>query len=1186
MVNKTKFYKTKVALAVVLSLGLAACGDSDGDEGSTSTSVSDATQNSTSEQHALTGTVSGKVQDTNGRPVAGAMVYFMGKETTTDAGGNYVFADVLVTNLNGNNDNGTGNEADEIPSSLTVTITGPAGYLSAVVNVTPQAVVNNTGTNTADGGSADVTASTFIDGFAAEAGVAVIAEENSMVTGYLRIGNATPAAGETVYLDFTGYSSTNTTLAGSAGGTAGAAVTITPGEYSAVTAADGSFTFENVPADSAFVLGVKGKTITTADTDTTSNGSNNSGNGAGDTDGAITVATPFEQDENFVGTFEIIDNEFAVEVDAEYNPWVASVNGVLNPTVGVGDTGGTDENGDTVTYGDLDEGINKEITINFSEPLNTTKFDVTKVKVAEVGGSGTYFDVTPTLSPDGLSLTVVFAEELAPGTKFTVFISQASSIDEDGNALNVVRNVTNASVATNPAPYTTGSDTVIVFDDLNDVTTKANYIEVNLCTFLDGNAGVEGATAAQVFDESTTFDAGTIGLQGYSDAFRDAEDSEVNGGAVNNLGGDIAQLNGQEAQTSAKLKALGDAVLTVIGDGELLDEVDADFPWITVKTGDAASYSINKDVKKADDSVITANTVINASSNSVNFGDDHGVDGVVDGQSSASVKVTFMDDFGVADASETVTLIDALPPVTVLQENYNLYSVTGYDQILSTAGEANYGDGGEVVNDGLSATAGNPLIWIQPRHLQQKGLNNAAPSRSATNTYGSLTNLSARVDTDENASDMDGSTFIQNRPTYDATAYTAWAAIPVTNEIGVDFSENIALTTAAPSTSGISTGLSGYLANNNVLKNVDNDDVHADLVQVTVANVMTLANVDNTGFIDFVAAVRDTSTSENVATAATNAKVIFRDAMPPLMTNATWNGTNLTMVFNEAVTFHPTDTTSVTLVHPNSAVPDVSVTLDPTVVATAHTGFTLSDDKKTVVVNTTGLATIAGVFAGDITANDPTVDEYFYDDGGNSTADDQHTLIRWDRINDANGNNWNTFTVNGPDADGSQAASDTTFAERYQVEAPQFLAVNELGAFTVAPQNIIGLDANGNLDVDGNFTLTLDFTHPIDVDLFDGADDIIQETELAGLFYFDIDNSNTRDSAGADANPATLSDNEDIEPAIDDISISNNNQRITISIDRDNNQFTVGNAYIRMSTDVVSSFIATETVQQDFNIRN
>lgn len=1164
MVNKTQFYKTKVALAVVLSLGLAACGDSDGDEGSTSTStsVSNATNPIVETQNALKGTISGKVQDTNGRAVAGAMVYFMGKETTTDAGGNYVFADVLVTNLNGNNDNGTGNEADEIPSSLTVTIMGPAGYLSAVVNVTPQAVVNNTGTNTANGASADVTASTFVDGFAAEAGIAVIAQENAMVTGYLRTGNATPAAGETVYLDFTGYSPANATLAGSAGGTAGAVVTITPGEYTAVTAADGSFTFENVPADSAFVLGVKGKTISTADTDSS---------GVIATDGAIAVATPFEQDENFVGTFEIVDNKFAVEVDSEYNPWVASVNGVLNPTVGVVDGG--------ITYGDLNDGINKEVVINFSEALNTTTFDATKVKVAETGGQ--YLTQTSTLSADGKSLTVVFDTELAPGTKFTVFIDQASSIDDEGNALNITRNITNAAVDTNTPPYADGSVTTIVYDALSPITTKAKYIQVNLCTYIDGSTGVEGATAAQVFDESTSADGTTTGLQAYSDAFRDAENSEDNGDGTAT---DIAQLNGQVTETSAKLKALGDAVLGVIGAGETIDDVDADFPWVTVFTGTASKYSINKTTQDTVDTAVAANTVFTATSSTKANGADHGVDASKDGD---KIKVTFMDDFNVAAASETVTLIDALPPVTVLQENYNLYSVGGYAQILSTAGEADYGDGGEISNDGTSATAGNPLIWIQPRHLQQKGTNNAAPLRNATNTYGSLLNLSGRIDTGETATDMDSSTFILGRPTYDATGYTAWAAIPVSNEIGIDFSENVATTTTAPSPTGISTGLSGYVANNNVANNVDGQPLAlgADLVQVTVANIMTLANTDNTGFLDFVGAVRDTSTSENVATAATNAKVIFRDAMPPLMTKAGWNGTNITMVFNEAVSI--TSTTTVTLTHPVTGADQV-VTLDPSVAATSNTGFTMSADNKTVTVNTVGVAGISGFFAGDTTANAPAEDEYYYDDGGNSTADDQHAIIRWDNINDANGNNWNTFTTGVADADGN-GATFTGYAARYQVEAPQFLAVNELGTFTVSPQNIIGLSANGAQDADGNFVLTLNFSHPIDVTNATGIDTsndgIIQENELAALFYFDIDGNNTLDADGVD-NVAGNSDDEDIVTGIDDLALSNNNQTITISIDRDNLAFTVTTAYIRMQLPVTSSFIATETILQDFNIRN
>ena len=1072
MVNKTQFNKTKIAVAVVLSLSLAACG---GDDGSVSTTTAEtaATQNTTSNQNSLTGTVSGKVQDTNGRAVAGAMVYFQGQETTTDAGGNYIFSNVLVTNLNGNNDEGNGYEDDEIASALTVTVTGPTGYISAVVDVTPQAVVNNTGgSDNDDTVGSIVTASTFIDGFIAEAGVAVIAEESAMLTGYLRVGNATPAAGETVYLDFTGYNGSvfvGNTTSGSAGSTAGSSVTLTPGEYSAVTAADGSFTFENIPADSTFALGVKGKTITPADTDTTFNGSFS---GVNSTDGAIAVGTPLEQDENFVGTFEVIDNQFAVEIDPDYNPWVASVDGVLNPTVGIVDGG--------KTYGDLNDGINKEVTINFSEPLDVLTFDATKVKVAETDEAYLATD-SVTLSPDGLSLTVVFTEELAPGTKFTVFISQASSVDAAGYALNVNRTAQNFPFYTN-ADIFGGSNTPIAYDALSNITNKAKYIEVNLCTYLDGNSGVAGATASQVFDEDTAEDAATIGLQSYSDAFRDAEDSEDNGDLN---ASDVAQLNGQ-ADTAAKLKALGDAVLTVQNIGETFDDVDVNFPWVTIFTGNASTYTLTTGVAdgnvvtNADDSVVpyaslTTTGAISANPLTAAFGADFGIDGAEDGD---QVTVSFMDDFGVAASSQVVTLIDALPPTTTLQESYNLSAAApAYGKILSTAGEADYGNGGEVSNDGSSAEVGNPIIWVQPRHLQQKGLGNAQPSRDSLNTFGTLSDLSARLDTGETG--FTTATYIDNRATYDATAFTAWAATSVSNEIGVDFSEDIGLTTTAPVQTGITAGLSGFVVNNNVTTDVDSNPLvnDADLVQVTVANVMTLANADNGGFVDFVGAVRDTSAAENTATADSNAKVIFRDAMPPLLTAAEWDGTEIVLTFNEAVAINAA--TTITLVNPTAPGTTVTVTLDPSVLATADTGFALSNDDKTVTVNVSGTAGINTVFEGSTSADQ----EFFYEDGGN-TGDDQHAIVRWDNITDATAaaNKWDTFTVAAADAAGSQANTGTTFAARYQVEAPQFLMVNGVGSYQYSVSTAGYLDVAGAAgDDDGTVTYTITFSHPVDI---------------------------------------------------------------------------------------------------------
>ncbi len=1067
MVNKTKFYKTKVALAVVLSLGLAACGDSEGDAGSTSssTTTSDATQPIVEDRSELRGTISGKVQDTNGRPVADAMVYFAGQETTTDAGGNYIFSDVLVTNLEGNNDEGNDIDDDEIPSLLTVTVSGPEGYISAVVTVEPQAVVNNTGGSDNNDGAvgSDVTASTFVDGFIAEAGTAVIAEENSMITGYMRTGNDTPAEGVTVYLDFTGYNSA--TQSGVTTGTTGASVTLTPGEYSAVTAADGSFTFENIPADSEFVLGATGWTISTADTDGAVLG----------TDGAFTVATTLEQDENFYGTFELVSNDFAVEVDSEYNPWVASVTGVLNPTVGI-----TPGGGDPLVYGDLNDGINKEVTINFSEALDTTTFDASKVKIAETDGQ--YLEAVSTLSPDGLSLTVVFTEELDPGTKFTVYILQSKSLDDEANALNITRNITNSAVDTNTPPYTDGSVTTIVYDTLESIN-KAVYVKVSLCTFEDGVSGVEGATVAQEFDEDTAQDGDTSALQAYSDAFRDAESSETNGNANDN---DIAQLNG-DSLTATKLDALGDAVLVAKGGVELMDEVDTNFPWITIDSGNAATYTIDTDVQQTDDTNQASGTVFNGSTSMI----DHGVDGAEDGD---DIEVTFMDDFGVAAAQVEITLIDAVPPVTVLQENYNLYSVAGYDQLLNTTdAENDYGQGGEVSNDGTSAEAGNPIIWVQPRHLQQKGTNNAQPTRDSLNTFGTLSNLVPSLDTGETG--FTATTYIDNRATYDADAYTAWAATSVSNEIGVDFSENVATTTTPATETGITAGLSGYTANNNVLLNVDGGASNADLIQVTVADVMTLANVDNTGFIDFVGAARDTSDSENVATADTNAKVIFRDAMPPLVTAAEWDGTEIELTFNEAVSI--TASTDITLVNPTAPGTTVTVTLDPAAVAGAAESFVMSNGNTTVTVNVTGTAGINTVFEGSDTADQ----EFFYEDGGN-TGEDQHAIVRWDAITDATtgANKWDTFTPAAADAAGSQANNLGVFANRYQVEAPQFLMVNGVGSYNYTVSTAGYLDAGVNGDDDGTVTYTISFSHPIDISASDGEFADAIETFVTGGF--------------------------------------------------------------------------------------
>lgn len=502
--------------------------------------------------------------------------------------------------------------------------------------------------------------------------------------------------------------------------------------------------------------------------------------------------------------------------------------------------------------------------------------------------------------------------------------------------------------------------------------------------------------------------------------------------------------------------------------------MDADFPWITVFTGTASTYTIDTIVTAADDTTTAANNVFTASATTAEFGADHGIDGAEDGD---EITVTFMDDFGVAAADVDITLVDTVPPTTVLQESYELANANAiYGQILATAGEADFGNGGEVSNDGSSAEVGNPVIWVQPRHLQQKGIGNAEPSRSSVNTYGTLSNLTPSLDAGETG--FTSTTYIDNRATYDASAYTAWAAVPVSNEVGIDFSEDVALTTTAATTVGITAGLSGMLVNNNVTLDVDGgtNAQPADLVQVTVADIMTLANTDNGGLVDFVAAVTDTSDSENPATADSNAKVIFRDAMPPFMTSAEWDGTEIVMTFNEAIAIDTS--TDITLLNPTALGTTATVTLDPAVDADLNTGFTLSNDDKTVTVNVSGTANINTVFVGSDSSNS----EFYYEDGGN-TGDDQHAIVRWDIITDATTtrNNWNTFTENGPDTAGSQAQTSTSFTGRWNVEAPQFLMVNGVGAYSYSVATSGYLDTGAAGDDDGTVTYTITFSHPIDL---------------------------------------------------------------------------------------------------------
>lgn len=1053
MVNKTKFYKTKVALAVVLSLGLAACGD---EEGSTSTSQStaDASQPGSVNQQA-SGSIQGVVLDTNGTPVVGATVTTAGMVATTDTSGSYKFDGVQVANVAGADAN-TGHEP------FVIVIQSPEGYAStATVNVAPNAQIDadNTGTT----GTTGIPLTTFIDGFLAQADTAVIPKMESTVEGVLRSSTTGEAvANAKVALDFKALS---TTL-----NNGGTNFTLSGETVYVMTDADGKFTFENVSNDSTFDLNVEGYDFITSGDQTTD-------------DLAVTTA---EQVTQWLGDISVVAHSTADSIA----PFITSATGVFGQTTPVAPA--------TTVYGMLNRGIDQTFTINFSEPVDAAAFNTSDVLVALSNASYLATD-SITLAADGKSMTVVLSEALDEGDKISIFIPSADAMDVAGNLFSTTDN--------DVAAYDVDYDSSITADS-----GKAGYIKVNLCIFIEPTTGGSGV-ATQVVDDEAGEDGGSSALADYSNAFVDSR--EDSGDSV------VQQINGSDsAERLSVFRAIqgNDTTtdnFTAVG-GETsftLTEAPVGILSFTVAGADVQVTSINGKVLTvpavAAGAVVVeyveANYVDTATRASIEFDGSaiataangvSGSDGTTALSSSASAsklyfdfdgvshgsqeKIVYSDDLGIETKSETITFTDQAKPTTVIQDDYDLhgYNNSGtYTATVTTSGQAQYGNGGETSHAGINDIPGNPTLYIQPRHLAQKGANGAAPVRGTefdelvadmSNRLGSGESPAAAVGAESTLTRFAPNDPALSAPLYDADAFASWT---VGQDIGVAFSEVIALATTAPTYTGTET-LTGFAAENSVSEDVDGNtnvilanpsgvtEIEADLVLFTTSDVVDLANNDNGAILGFAGAVSDAR--GNVADTESNAQVVMLDAMPPMVTSAQWTGTDLVVTFNEAVTLSSTTASNLQVWDPTD-----STNTSAAIGVTTSNG-TLSTDAKTLTVAlTTAQATsISGTFA------DGNDNEFLYEDNSAASGEENHAVLAWDGVNDTNGNDWDQFNN----------AVDGTYTNRYEVRAPRFLMVNGVGTFTysVATTGYIDDNADG-ADDDGDVSFTITFTHPINL---------------------------------------------------------------------------------------------------------
>jgi hypothetical protein len=266
---------------------------------------------------------------------------------------------------------------------LSVTIAAPTGYLGATVTVKPGAQIDS-----AEGAAAGTTTSgseTFIDGYLAQAGTAVLPELNAGVSGVLRdAATGAVIANAKINLDITNGGSA-AAVGQEATQNAAVSTSYAVSTYSATTDANGKYSFVNIPSDSTFTAYVPGYAL---------------------------AAGPL-----FTG-FNTNTEDMITQADSTVNP-IVSVDTVSPFVVGVTNV----ILGDTDTFGAakgamLDDDTRNTFTINFSEVMDLTKVDDNSVIVKSGATRATMIDqpVTVTKAADNLSITVSTAADLTDAT--------------------------------------------------------------------------------------------------------------------------------------------------------------------------------------------------------------------------------------------------------------------------------------------------------------------------------------------------------------------------------------------------------------------------------------------------------------------------------------------------------------------------------------------------------------------------------------------------------------------------------------------------------------------------------------------------------------------------------------------------------------------------------------------------
>ena len=1032
MIDVNKIARLAAALFVSVFI-LAGCSGSDSDSDSGGDSGSDAQTGSGLENtssdgsgtslsvRAPVGSITGHVQDTNGNPLEDASVYVAGQVTTTDAGGNYYFAEVQVTQTSKLGD-GSG-----YAQALSITIVPPSGYLGATITVEPAAQIfegdNDDGSG--DGAAQDVT--TFIDGFLASAGTASLPALTGTVTGWVR-DNTTGEAIQSVSI---GLDMLETEIGGGVDQEQtqnGVSTSYQTLSYTATTGSDGSFSITNVPVDSILNYVFTNYTI-------------NSNTNVDTSDEVLAI----NDGEITVTLIESTDTD---------SPFVERVFGVL---------------AQAAATGQLDDETTTAFVIEFSETMATGEVDANSINVRDVTDDLWLTVNSTAFSTDGQRMTVTLSAAVTAGNTFHINMLKADFMD------------TAESSTTTANHLATG--TGVGYDTDFSTTNGTDYLRLTMRAFEDADATATSPTPAQATVDTLGAENNIAMVQAVSTAFNDVDDDTAGIQQLNSADDDDNLNNDAATRLSALTAALASTV-SITG----TTTVSTDVARITFTPTVAASYSWEMD---DEDGTLVPGVVPDfrqGTTNVTDNGDGTGtfeadttgdtIEFVLDGvEPDYNITIIPYDEFGYPGTEASLDLVDNVPATTILQSSYAVPTDTDTGMVTSLE----YGDGGEQ-SAGENLTVGTPYLNLTPRLLGEVDGTNDGPNDDADdlNTFVLLyeqnsTNTGGTAFSGANPGDQ----FIdETNNIYDAPSWVAYLALANTFDktIGVAFSEDVTLAADPAYTGGGGTiTLSNFVAMNDVFREDDGDtpgnggDPFVDLVRFDVDNVYTMALEDNGAIMDFSGQITDNA--GNASPLAANPRVVIRDAIPPMIESAIYDGRNFTITFDKAV-----DLANDPDIILDADGAGLTIALDDT----DNYALTSSDTVLTIDPaawgGNTGMNAAGGIAA--------VFDLAAYDESDTTTAPTNgqygHTEVDYSEINNANEVDWDVYA----------AAGDFNF------ENPTFAGINSTENFAVD----ITSGVTSGLGT-ATITVLYQLTHEFDMGAVDSdSSGNLDSAEIQGMF--------------------------------------------------------------------------------------